>query len=125
MNKEQFLKENLREGEVYAGLILGRKGASDYHLVLLQGRATDLTWEEAKSWAESLGGSLPTRRDFTVLYSALKPNFDRDGWYWSDERQDVRPNCAWAQAFCDGSQAGCHKSNEFHACAVRRIHLEN
>ena len=33
MSKAQFLAENLKDGEIYAGLILGEEGQNDYHLV--------------------------------------------------------------------------------------------
>ena len=29
---EQFIKQNLRPGEIYAGLILGKNNEPDYHL---------------------------------------------------------------------------------------------
>lgn len=35
MSKAKFLEENLRTGEVYAGLILGKDGQPDCHVVLL------------------------------------------------------------------------------------------
>src|SRR5262249_5501561 len=53
----------LRSGERYAGLILGKDGEPGYHLILLPGEVEDKTWEQAKEWAASVGGELPTRRE--------------------------------------------------------------
>lgn len=48
MSKEQWLKENLREGEVYAGLILGENGAPDHHVILLPWKPNErMSWPDA------------------------------------------------------------------------------
>lgn len=41
--KQQWLKDNLRDGEEYAGIILGKR---DYHLFLLPGAATGVNGNE-------------------------------------------------------------------------------
>ena len=48
MSKAQFLKDNLKPGEVYAGLILGQNGEKDYHLILLPQTVPSTTWQKAK-----------------------------------------------------------------------------
>ena len=60
--KAQWIKENLKPGEVYAGLILGKGGAPDHHLILLPGE-TSANFKDAETWAKNAGGSLPTRRE--------------------------------------------------------------
>ena len=45
------IQEMLREGESYAGLILGKDGEPDYHLVLLPEEASDVSWPTASEWA--------------------------------------------------------------------------
>ena len=46
MSKQQFMAENLQEGEIYAGLILGKDGAADYHLFLQPGRTSAVTHDQ-------------------------------------------------------------------------------
>src|SRR6478672_4360219 len=49
-DKEESMKETrdidlaLADGECYAGLILGKEGAPDHHLILLPGEAQDVSW---------------------------------------------------------------------------------
>ena len=60
MSKAQFLAENLKDGEIYAGLILGEEGQPDYHLALLPAKPENrLNWSNALAWAASVGGELP------------------------------------------------------------------
>ena len=49
------------EGGVYAGIIRGVAGLPDMHLVLLPGRAEDVTWDQSVAFAADAGGELPTR----------------------------------------------------------------
>ena len=47
MCNHETIKSSLNDGETYAGLILGKNGQPDYHLVLLPGDANDVTWSAA------------------------------------------------------------------------------
>ena len=123
MSKAQFLAENLREGELYAGLLLGKDGAPDIHLVLLPGAAADVTWDQAKAFAVTAGGELPTRREQALLFANLKEEFERR-WYWSCEQHASSPSYAWYQDFYGGLQDDYHKSYEGRARAVRRLILQ-
>ena len=56
MNIKDLIAPHLKEGELYAGMILGQDGEPDYHLVLLPSEAEDKSWDDAKAWAERLPG---------------------------------------------------------------------
>lgn len=118
--KQQFLAENLKPGEAYAGLILGQNGEPDYHLILLPGEAERVTWQEAKEWAKKAGGDLPTRREQRVLFANAKEHFKPE-WYWSSEQHASYSDYAWGQDFNNGSQNNLLKSFKGRARAVRRM----
>lgn len=120
--KAQFLKDNLKPGEHYAGLILGKDGNPDYHLILLPGEAEHVTWNDAIKWAKATGGELPNRREQALLYANLKEEF-HPVWYWSGEQHAAYPGCAWMQYFYDGGQDTYHKSYQPRARAVRRFEI--
>jgi hypothetical protein len=123
MSKAQFLAENLREGETYAGLLLGKDGAPDIHLFLLAGAAADVTWDQANKFAADTGGELPTRREQALLFANLKEEFE-PRWYWSCEQHASSPSNAWFQYFDNGGQNNFGKSYEGRARAVRRLILQ-
>jgi hypothetical protein len=79
MSKQQWIKENLKDGEQCAGMSLGKDGQPDHHLILLPGQVEGVTWEDAKTWAEKIGGSLPNRREQSKLTKNLlqyRPDYD-------------------------------------------------
>ena len=118
---------NLAPGEHYAGLILGKDGEQSYHLVLLPGQATDITWEKAMEWASKQGGehvaSLPTRREQSLLFANLKEEFEERA-YWSCEAHATEPSWAWYQRFSHGTQGYDYRGYELRARAVRRLIIE-
>ena len=120
MSKQQFMAENLQEGEIYAGLILGKDGAADYHLFLQPGKATGVTWQAAMDWAKKLGHSLPTRAEQALLFANLKHEFE-PRYYWSSEQ--AGPSTAWGQSFVSGHLGSTTRSYEVHARAVRRLEI--
>lgn len=106
---------------IYAGLICGAdKFDADYHLVALDGEREECTWQEAKTWAESLGGRLPTRREQAVLFGNTPQLFER-AWYWSGEEHASDPDFAWCQSFTNGGQDRNLKDDRCRARAVRTI----
>jgi len=121
--KAQWIKENLKEGEEYSGLILGKGGESDYHLILRPGEAESVTHEQAKEWAKKAGGELPTRRDQALLYANLKEQF-QPRWYWSGAQYAPDDGYAWAQDFGYGTQGFYPKDDYYRARAVRRLTLQ-
>lgn len=122
MNKEQIAqwkKDNLKEGEIWAGVILGTEGEADHHLILLPGKAASLNWDEAKAFASNAGGELPTRREQSLLYSNLKKEF-KDDCYWSGEQHAGDSVYAWYQYFINGNQYIYYKYLKLRVRAVRR-----
>jgi hypothetical protein len=120
MSKPQWNAENLKPGEEYAGLILGKSGATDYHLILLPGQANDITWKDAKVWAETVGGKLPTLREMSLLIVNLNKQFE-PRWYWSSDAVGATPGCAWNLILNDGYQGIGRQHDKFCARAVRRL----
>jgi hypothetical protein len=110
----------LSHGEQYAGIILGKDGEASYHLVLLTGQKEDINWQAAIDWAESLDGTLPTRREQSLLFANLKEEFSNN-CYWSCEQHAGSAAYAWYQGFEHGSQGYSTKGNERRARAVRRL----
>lgn len=114
------IQEMLREGESYAGLILGKNGEADYHLVLLPEEAADVSWPAASEWAASRDALLPNRRELALLFANLREQFDRV-WYWSSEQHETRPQLVWGQNFASGIQTVYGRPFRGHARAVRRL----
>lgn len=110
----------LRQGERYAGLVLGPDGLAAHHLILLPGEAEDITWANAKAWAEQAGGELPTRQELALLYANLNGQF-QPKWYWSSQAYESDSSYAWDQHFGYGSQGYSVKSYAGRARAVRRF----
>jgi hypothetical protein len=111
----------MKEGERYAGIILGKDGEASYHLILLPGDAGSLTWEEAKEWAGENMGDLPTRREQSLLYANLQEQFQNE-WYWSCE-ESPEEGYAWSQRFSDGIHYHGRTYYHLRARAVRRLPL--
>ncbi len=116
--KQEFLASILKEGEQYAGIILGKDGQPDHHLILLPGEAESVNWEGAKKFASEAGGELPTRREQSLLYANLKEEF-KPAWYWSGEQRGS--GSAWGQYFDGGNQSWSSTNDKCRAVAVRRV----
>lgn len=112
----------LKEGEHYAGIVLGKDGAPNHHLILLPGEAESISWNDAKDWAAQAGGELPTRREQSLLYANLKDQF-QSAWYWSCEQHASESEYAWLQYFINGLQYYLHKSGNLRARTVRRLEI--
>ena len=117
--KQAFLNSILKQGEYYAGIILGKDGEPDYHLILLPGEAESVNWRDANEFSEKAGGELPTRREQSLLYTNLKEQF-QSLYYWSGEQHVAFSGPAWCQGFGYGYQDYYGKSAELRARAVRR-----
>jgi hypothetical protein len=120
MNDRQHIANLLGEGEHYAGIILGKDGKPDQHVILLPGEAEEVTWATARSWALEQGGELPSRRELALLYANLREQFQRM-WYWSSEPQEPRSQLVWGQNFTSGIQTMYGRPFRGRARAVRRI----
>jgi hypothetical protein len=93
-------------------------GSPSHHLILLPGEAVDVTWQQAKDWAASVRGELPTRQEQALLYANVKREF-QPRWHWSGEQ--CSDSDAWGQGFSYGNQGDDNKSYEGRARAVRRF----
>lgn len=120
--KAQFLKEHMREGEVYAGLVLGMDGEPDYHLFVPAGEFQG-NWKDAIKWAKDQGYDLPNRREGRILFANAKAAF-KEVWYSLSEQHEALPDSAWMQYFGSGNQNYYLKSNPHRARAVRRLFIQ-
>jgi hypothetical protein len=123
MSRLDPVRETLKEGEFYAGVILGKDGAPDQHVILLPGDAQDVTWSAARQWAALAGGELPTRRELSLLFANQKEQFSRV-WYWSGEQSEARSQLVWGQNFSSGIQTMYGRQFRGRGRAVRRIPVE-
>jgi len=110
-------------GGKFAGLTTQKDG-THVAVVLLPGRATDVTWAQAKEWAATAGGELPTRPIAALLYANLKPSLE-PSWHWTSEEYEDDASGAWRCDFDDGHQGYGHQSFEGSAVAVRCIPLSS
>ena len=118
--KQEFLSSILKKGELYAGLILGKNGEPDHHLILMAGEAESVNLEDAKKFAAKAGGELPTRHEQSLLFANIKEEL-QCGYYWSAEQHASNSVYAWYQHFGDGNQDFGHKNFTLSARAVRRV----
>lgn len=117
----------LDDGELYAGVLLGKDGEPDQHIVLMWGEAEGVTWKGASAWAAEIGGALPTRREQALLsanlpeqFPFLSGAFDWD-WHWSSDTDG--PNYAWVWRPGDGFIHSAFDCDRARARAVRRVPL--
>jgi len=118
--KKAFLESLLKEGEQYAGLLLGKNGEPDQHIILLPGEVQSVNWDDARKFAANAGGELPTRREQALLFANLPEEFTPN-WYWSGEQRGSVS--AWVQFFTLGYQDWNRSVSKCRARAVRRSPL--
>ena len=115
----------LTNGERYAGTPLTPEGRPAHHLFLLDARPGQrMTWQQAKDWAASVGGELPTPQEQSLLYANCRDALPRD-WRWSNKQDEEDTSYAWYCSFINGLQSINHKSYGGSAVAVRRLPLES
>jgi hypothetical protein len=114
------------QGGIYAGLVRGIAGAPNYHLIVAEAAAEDLSWKKACTWAADLklhgfaDYALPDRREQRILFLQVQELFEAD-WYWSGTQSAADAAYAWCQTFDTGTQDGTHEHHELRARAVRRL----
>jgi len=119
----QITFPELPAGQLNAGLVM-QDGKPSHWLILLPDQpAGRLNFEDAKAWAASIGGELPTRKEQSLLFAHLKDQFEPT-WYWSGEEYKSASGYAWHQNFNNGIQVSYHKHDELRARAVRRLVIE-
>ena len=110
-------------GEKYIGTIISADGTRNHHIILLPGAASGKTWNDAKEWAESIGGELPDRSEGALLFATIKDEFEEE-WYWTREALASDSGYAWSQDFSDGFQGHGDITNKLRARAVRRLIIQ-
>ena len=114
------------QGGIYAGIMRGRDGAPDYHLIVGPEHDGELNWKAAMEWATGVNVNLhkdftlPFRAEQALLFANVPELFEKT-WYWSREQHAAYSDCAWMQDFLNGTQSSSLKDNEWRARAVRRL----
>ena len=109
----------------YAGTPLTPEGRPAHHLFLLDARPGQrMTWQQAKDWAASVGGELPTPQEQSLLFANCRDALPRE-WCWSSKEDEEDASYAWGCYFTTGYQGDTLKSYEGSAVAVRRLPLES
>ncbi len=111
------------EHGIYVGIARGRDGGPDYALEVLEEAPKALKWQDAVKWAESIGGTLPTRKEQALMFANV-PELFQSEYYWSGEQVQGNESYAWCQYFGNGDQGGSRIDNELRARAVRRLIIE-
>lgn len=84
----------------------------------------------AAKWAQalSLDGHhdfyLPARYELLLVYLNLSRRLPLHHCYWSSTPDAGKPGCSWVQDFNYGDQFTHHQASRYHACAVRRVLME-
>ena len=117
-----FAIPELAPGEKYIGAIINADGTG-HHIILLAGDQAELTWQAARDWATSIGGTLPDRVEQAMLFKHHRADFAKD-YYWSSEELAGLESYAWCQGFGSGNQGSWGKGSEFRARAVRRLPIQ-
>lgn len=107
----------------YVGISRADAQGGDHILELLDVKPEHkLTWEEAKAWAASVEGQLPTRKHAALLFANAADQFEAE-YYWTIEQHESIGGFAWLQDFYDGNQDFTDKGFKYLARAVRRVPL--
>ena len=117
-----FAVPALNEGERYAGIIM-KDGKPSHHLILLAEDGGDLNWADAKAWALSVGGELPTRPEQSLLFANCKDAFEAC-WHWSSEAYKDTASYAWSQNFDNGGQTSSTVYVKLRCRVVRRVSIQ-
>ena len=111
----------LQPGEHYAGPVLDSDGQVTHHLVQMSAQPSmALTWQEAKRWANAVGGDLPTRQEQALLFANCRPHL-KPSWHWSSEVYEGDASFAWGCYFDYGDQHYARQIGKGSAVAVRRL----
>lgn len=108
------------DGGIFIGLTTSKDG-THYAVALLADKPEgELTWTKAIAWADSVGGTLPTRSVAALAFATAKDQFEPT-WHWTADEYDG--SYAWYQYFFYGTQYYARKATTLRARAVRLIQL--
>ena len=110
----------LQPGEMYVGLILHKGLREGHHIILLPDDHDASNWPDAKKWAASIGGDLPSRPEQALLFADFRSEFKKEA-YWSNTAYEHASGYAWYQYFYFGNQGLCNVGLKLRARAVRRL----
>ncbi|MBV7459818.1 MULTISPECIES: DUF1566 domain-containing protein [unclassified Acidovorax] len=111
----------LAPGERYSGAVLDKTGQVLHHLILLPTRPdVRKNWDDAKAWATSVGGDLPSPQEQALLFANCRDALPKT-WCWSNKEHEEDASYAWDCYFYDGDQYYDRKSYGGSAVAVRRL----
>lgn len=110
----------LQTGEMYVGLILHKGLREGHHIILLPGDHDASNWADAKKWAASIGGDLPSRPEQALLFADFRDEFKKEA-YWSNTAYEHASGYAWCQYFGYGYQLSNDVNDNLRARAVRRL----
>jgi len=116
------------QGGIYAGIMRGRDGAPDYHLLVGDAVETlkPIPWDKAMAAVKDMEGdghkdyTLPFRAEQALQFANVPELFESE-WYWSCEQLAASSDYAWVQVFGYGNQTSSPKSVNYRARAVRRL----
>lgn len=119
------------QGGIYAGVMRGRDGAPDYHLLVGDAVETlkPIQWDKAMAAVKEMESdghkdyTLPFRAEQALQFANVPELFESE-WYWSCEQHAALSGYAWMQDFGDGGQHGYRKSGDVRARAVRRLVIQ-
>jgi hypothetical protein len=115
----------LAPGERYSGAVLDANGLIAHHLILLPARPdVRKNWDDAKAWASSVGGDLPSPQEQTLLFANCRDALPQT-WCWSNKDYEKGASYAWGCYFDYGYLHDSRKSYKGSAVAVRRLALES
>lgn len=111
----------LAPSERYSGAVLDETGQFKHHLILLPARPEERkNWDDAKAWAASVGGDLPSPQEQSLLFANCRDALPQ-AWCWSNKEDEEDASSAWGCNVGSGGQYGNRKSYEGSAVAVRRL----
>jgi len=108
------------EGGTFAGIVTLKYGAHVVVVLLTDKPAQRMKWADAKAWAKSVDGVLPTPSAAAMLFANAKDQIEA-AWHWTSEAYGG--SYAWFQDFDDGNQGTGHVGLNYCARAVRMIPL--
>ena len=116
---------DLPPGARHAGQVLNEAGQPTHQLVLLPQRPDKrLNWDDAKAWAASVGGDLPSPQEQALLFTNCRDALPMT-WCWSNKEHEKDASFAVDCHFNNGSTKFAVKGYLNSAVAVIRIALDS
>jgi hypothetical protein len=122
--KEQFLKDNMRPDEDYAGILLGENGAPDSHLFVSRIKVENSTFQQVLDIAKKHGYRSATLRELGLIrVNQRSQERFKSGAFWSCEQSASYALIAWIQYFYNGVQDPYGKNAKLSGVLVRSLEI--